>query len=168
MDIFVEKIVARKKGLKENILSVVLIVISVIIAFMAAITIGPRGIVVLLVAGLIFGNWYIISALNVEYEYSITNGEIDIDKIINKRKRKKMFTAECKDIEVMAKITSKKYNESIATVPKKIIAVSSMESPDVYFAMLNIKGKRALIYFEPNEKMMKTLKGIIPGKIFKD
>ncbi len=166
MDIFVEKIVARKKGLKENILSILLIIISVIVAVVAGLMIGPRGIVFLLVAGLIFGNWYLISSFNIEYEYSITNGEIDIDKIINKRKRKKIFTADCKDIEIMARITSKKYNESIATVPNRIKAVSSMESPDVYFAMLNTNGKRSLIYFEPNEKMMKTLKSIIPGKIF--
>lgn len=168
MDIFVESIVTRKKGSREKILSIGLIIISVIITFMAGIIIGPSGIIFLLIAGLIFGNWYIISSFNIEYEYSITNGEIDIDKIINKRRRKKMFTADCKYIEIMAKMTSDKYNESIAAVPKKIKAVSSMESPDVYFAMINNSGKRALIYFEPNEKFMKTLKTIIPSKISKD
>lgn len=168
MDIFVEKLVARKKGLRESILSAIIITISVFIATTATLILGPRGIVVLLIIGLIFGNWYIISAFNVEYEYSVTNGEIDIDKIVNKRKRKKMYTADCKDIEIMAKLTSKRYNESIATVPKKIVAVSSMKSPDVYFAMLNIQGKRALIYFEPNEKMIKTIKSIVPGKVFND
>ncbi len=90
MDIFVEKLVARKKGLRESILSAIIITISVFIATTATLILGPRGIVVLLIIGLIFGNWYIISAFNVEYEYSVTNGEIDIDKIVNKRKRKKM------------------------------------------------------------------------------
>lgn len=107
MDIFVEKIVSRKKGPREYILSAMIIFISIIVVVMASLLLGPRGIVLLLTAGLIVGDWYLIGSFNVEYEYSITNGEIDIDKIINRRKRKKLITADCKDIEIMAKVSSK-------------------------------------------------------------
>ncbi|WP_010680922.1 DUF6106 family protein [Acetivibrio cellulolyticus] len=168
MDIFVEKIVSRKKGPREYILSAMIIFISIIVVVMASLLLGPRGIVLLLTAGLIVGDWYLIGSFNVEYEYSITNGEIDIDKIINRRKRKKLITADCKDIEIMAKVSSKKFNESIATVPTQIKSVSSMDSPDVYFVMVNNGGKRSLIYFQPDEKIMKTLKASIPSKIFEE
>lgn len=43
-----------------------------------------------------------------------------------------------------------------------------MDSPDVYFVMVNNGGKRSLIYFQPDEKIMKTLKASIPSKIFEE
>lgn len=40
---------------------------------------------------LALGIW-LLSGVNIEYEYIITNNEMDIDKIIGRRKRKRMIT----------------------------------------------------------------------------
>jgi len=35
----------------------------------------------------------VISSRRIEYEYAFTNGELDIDKIVNKRKRENLISA---------------------------------------------------------------------------
>ena len=165
MDIFVEKIVSKKKGMKEYLKVAAMIFVALIVAMIATSYLFPQGVVILVYVGIIYGVRYFIGNLNVEYEYSITNGEIDIDKIINQKKRKKLYSTSCKDIELMAKITSSKYNQSIAKAPLIIKAVSSMASPDVYFAVVNSSGKKVLVYFEPDEKMLKNLKTMLASRL---
>ncbi|UKI37385.1 MAG: DUF6106 family protein [Clostridiales bacterium] len=47
--------------------------------------------VLLIDAGVVYGAYILITHFNVEYEYILTNGDIDIDKIIAKKKEKKSF-----------------------------------------------------------------------------
>lgn len=168
MDIFVEKIVAKKKGTKEYLKIAAIVFTAVILALITTPFLIQSGIIVLIYGGLIYGAIFLISKLNIEYEYSITNGSFDIDKIINQKKRKSLFSAECKYIELMAKVKSSKFNQSIATAPLTIKAVSTMDAPDVYFAVVNSNGKKTLVYFEPNEKMLKAIKTMIASRLFID
>ena len=41
---------------------------------------------------LIYGAFYLAQRFNVEYEYIFTNGEMDVDKIIAQRSRKRLVT----------------------------------------------------------------------------
>ena len=40
--------------------------------------------------------------VNVEFEYSVTNGDLDIDKVISKKRRKKFARLKLRDIEYFA------------------------------------------------------------------
>ncbi len=165
MDIFVEKIVSKKKGLKEYLKAIAIVFAAFIVAIVATNYFFPQGIIIIIYVAIVYGAKYFISNLNVEYEYSITNGDIDIDKIINQKKRKHLYSAGCKDIELMAKLSSSKYNESIVKAPLTIKAVSSMGSPEAYFAVINSNGKKVTLYFEPNEKMLKSLKTMLGSRL---
>lgn len=165
MDIFVERIVSKKKGLKEYLKAIAIVFVALIVAMVATAYLFPEGIVIIIYVAIVYGAKYFISNLNVEYEYSLTNGDIDIDKIINQKKRKRLHSTACKDIELMAKLSSSKYNQSIAKAPLIIKSVSSMDSPGVYFAVLNSGGKKATLYFEPDEKMLKNLKTMLGSRL---
>ncbi|NLL05535.1 MAG: hypothetical protein GX270_07065 [Clostridiaceae bacterium] len=166
MDIFLEKIVSKRKGLKEYLKAVAIVIAALFAAMVATFALPPQGgIVIIGYVAIIYGAKYFITNLNVEYEYSITNGDIDIDKIINQKKRKHLYSTRCKDIELMAKLSSSKYNESIAKAPLIIKAISSMDSPEVYFAVINSNGKKVTLYFEPNEKMLKSLKTMLGSRL---
>ena len=39
---------------------------------------------------------------NIEYEYIVTNGELDVDKIMGRSKRKRLVTADARNFEVFA------------------------------------------------------------------
>lgn len=166
MDIFVEKIVSKKKGTKDYLIIAGIVFAAIILALIVTPFLIQNGIIVIIYAGLIYGAKFLICKLNVEYEYSVTNGAFDIDKIINQKKRKRLFSAECKDIEIMAKVKSSKFDQSIAAAPLTIKAVSTMDSPDAYFAVINSNGKKTVVYFEPNEKMLKAIKTIIASRLF--
>lgn len=166
MDIFVEKIVSKKRGTKDYLIIAGIVLAVILLAFIVTPFLLQNGMLIIVYAVLIYGAKFFICKLNIEYEYSVTNGAFDIDKIVNQKKRKSLFSAECKDIEIMAKVKGSKYNQSITATPYTIKAVSTMDSPDVYFAVINSGGKKTLVYFEPNEKMLKAIKTIIPSKLF--
>ncbi len=108
---------------------------------------------------------YLIRGRNLEYEYAVTNGDLDIDMIIAKRKRKRLFSANCKDFEILARVSHEKFNEA-KNIANKIIAVSSKDSQDIYFLTMHYKEARTLVLFEPDERMLKAFKTYIPKKVF--
>ncbi len=75
---------------------------------------------IIIAAASLFLGYFVTSKANTEFEYIFTNGEIDIDRITNKKKRQTMATFKCSSIE---KIES--YN------PKKHIA--NNKNPNLYF-----------------------------------
>ena len=87
MDVFKEQMVAVKLDGKVKIKKTIIIVAAVIIAVVGMIFggafIGP-----LVVVGLIFGASYLTKGMNLEYEYILTNNALDVDKIMNKERRK--------------------------------------------------------------------------------
>ncbi len=61
-----------------------------------AMALGLTFLILISVAVLALGIW-LLSGVNVEYEYIITNNEMDIDKIIGRRKRKQIGRASCRE-----------------------------------------------------------------------
>ena len=167
MDIFMEKIVAKKKGIQDYLI-ITGLVFAGFIVLIAVMTISfLRSLWPILAAGVIYLIYYLSTSRNVEFEYIVTNGDLDIDKIISRRKRKRIFSANCKSFDILAKYKSEHYNSEVKNIQKKIEAVSSMDSPGVYFATLNYKNERTVIFFEPDEKMLDSFKTYIPRKLFR-
>ncbi len=167
MDVFMEKIVAKKKDFKDNLMVAGIILGAVILAFVLINIpfISQLGIGLFLIAGLIYLAYRLITSRNVEYEYVVTNGELDIDKIISQRKRKRIFSASCKEFDIVAKVKSNSFSQSVQGIKNRIDASSSLESPDAYFVTLNYKGEKTLVIFEPDEKMLNNFKFFIPRKV---
>ncbi len=166
MDIFMEKIVKRRKTAVDS----VIIAATILIGLMLIMIVGSLSFLqsfmpVVLVAIAYFG-YMLIRNRNVEYEYIVTNGELDIDMIIAQRKRKRVFSGSCKEFEIIAKMTSGQYNQSYENIKKRINAVTSMDSNEVYFISTVKDGEKILIFFEPHPKMIESFKKYIPRKVF--
>ena len=104
MEIFVEEMVAKKKngayfakvlGLVALCFAVVFILMTVVMAAFAAF--APF--IFLISAGCVYGTYILISGEDVEFEYALVNNEIDIDKIINRKKRKRLTSANLRELE---------------------------------------------------------------------
>lgn len=170
MDTFVEKIVSRKKGAKEGLIALGIIFAGIIVFFalqtvtaIFGINLGSVGL--LLGAGIIYLAYRLIIGLNVEFEYVVTNGDIDIDKIIARRNRKRIFSASCKDFDIVARISSSGYEEAVRNAKVKIDVTSMPNSPDAYYATLNYKGERTIVIFEPDDRMLAGFRTFIPRKV---
>ncbi len=164
MDIFIEKMVKKNKTIGERIFVAGIMTLGIILALFFFLIAGSFGL--LLAVGAIFGAYYLATSKNIEFEYIYTNGELDIDRIIAQKRRKRMFSTSCKNFDIVAKKDSDMYTEEIKAIKNKIILVSSMNSPDVYFATLNHKGQKTLLLFEPDGRMLSGFKTFIPRKVF--
>lgn len=167
MDTFLEKLVTRKKTLADYLILAGTVIVGMLL-IMAALTIQilvQLGLSLLLAAGIIFLGYRIITSRNIEYEYIVTNGDLDIDIIVAKRKRKRIFSANCKEFDIVSPVKSSQFDHAVQNTKNRIDASSSVDSPDAYFITLNYKGERTLVIFEPSEKMLKNFRIYIPRKV---
>ncbi len=167
MDTFMEKIVVKKKTMTDHLITAGIIIASVLL-IMVSLSIPllvQLGMSLVVAVGIAYIGYRLITSRNVEYEYIVTNGELDIDKIISKRKRKRIFSANCKEFDIVSPVKSNSFSQSVQSIKSRIDASSSMDSPDAYFLTLNYKGERTLVIFEPDERMLKNFKFYIPRKV---
>jgi len=158
-DVFKEQIVKRRTTFKDTAIRISL-VLSVILIFVATVLVlFLQGIGIIITAAATFGAMYLMSFLSVEYEYVYTNGELDIDAIYNKSRRKRLFSAVVKDFEIMAHIDDKNHEHTLTTAQEVKDFSSGLPGPDTYVFLTIINGKKTKVIIEPNEKMLKAISG---------
>lgn len=102
-DVYVEARFKRKSGGREIVI-VIGLVLMILILFALSVLLGD------MMGNYAFISWAILAfavvyawkfgkKLNVEYEYTFTNGDLDIDKVIAKEDRKHRYSVKCEDME---------------------------------------------------------------------
>jgi len=165
MDTFIEKIIVRKKTAKDYLMIVGALLGGLILFFALQLVSFLRPFFIIVAAAIVYFIYQVVIGRNIEYEYIVTNGDLDIDMIIAQRRRKRIFSANCKDFDIVAKLKGGYNDRRVSDVSKKIEAVSSIDSDDVYFATLMYKGERTAVLFEPDDRMLKSFKIFIPRKV---
>ena len=170
MDLFVEQIVSKKKSTRETVLQVFIWWVSLMIAIVLiylifAIRIGGIFLFVALI-GEVFGAYKLSSKFNIEYEYAITNGYFDVDKIIAKSKRQRVLSTTCRDFESFGKFDAKEHaNKSYKT---RIIACTENAEGQWYAAVNTKDTGYTIVVFTPNEKVLNALKKYVPRQVAGD
>ncbi len=176
-DIFMERIVHRKKDvtyyikLVSLLLTAVLVMITLIWLLLAIPTVSF--LIPIALAATLYGVWWAITAMDVEYEYIVTNGEIDIDTIVHRRKRKRVFSGRSKDFEVMARLDSDEFREAAGRLPQerkagriKVVDCSAVPgAAHSWFFITNYKSARLMVVFDPDARMLASLKRFNPSRI---
>ena len=168
MDSFIEKIVTKKRDAMDRLQIAGAVILGIVLLFATMFIRLPQAVSqfsLFIWAAVFYLIFRFMRSKNIEFEYSVTNGDMDIDKIIAQKKRKRIFSGHSKNYEIVAKMHSDKYNQSYANIPNKVIAVSSLKEEDVYFFVTQYKGQRTIVYFQPSEKMLKSFRTFIPSKI---
>lgn len=171
MDVFIEYLVKKKNTTKTYLLYIGIIlatiVLSAILLYLSLLINSLSFIFLLLVAGVIYGAWYLIGKLRIEYEYIVTNGEMDVDKIMAQRKRKRLVTVKLKDVEVFAPVHGDHKHEFEKSVPLVIDACQDIADKSAYFLIINHPKKGMLkLIFTPNQKVIDSAKMFAPRKVF--
>lgn len=151
MDYFSEQIVVKRKDSTDNVKKIIIYTASVILAITAGYFLFPIG--VLLAVGVLFGGYYLLTGLDCEYEYIITNGELDIDKIIAKRQRKTLITVNISEFTSFGKVSSDANNSECTSV----IALGEGKADDYYAIFNNSSIGKVYLAFSPNEKTLETI-----------
>ena len=159
MDTFFEQLVAIRKDAKTSALYF-LIWFSAFFLIVLLFTILFSGLSFFAAVGLLYAAYWLSSKLNLEYEYIITNGSMDIDKIINKNSRKRILSFELANV-----IRLEKYNPSfINGIEKKtIIYACNADGDNVYFMGVNNKDKGAVyLVFSPDDRIKSAILKFAP------
>ena len=105
MDIFCEHIVKRKKQNIDWVLETILIIVAIYLSWIAlGMMIYLRDFTLLVIAGIWFGAIFLIRRKNIEYEYTLTNNELDIDRIFAQRSRKRITSIDLARIDYKSPI----------------------------------------------------------------
>ncbi len=159
MDTFVEQIIVKKKGPKEIAVITGTIVLAVILVFVLLWFFNVFSLVFDIL--IVYGAWWLITGQNIEYEYSVTNGDIDIDQIIAQRKRKRVVSVAGSKIE-----TAGPYNPAEfagRSFDRTVVAAPSETEPGVwYFTYRSKKNGNTLVVFQPDERVMEAFKEALP------
>ena len=160
-DYYTEQMVKKQTDMKDMLIKAVLIA-ATIVSFLI-ILMYPVGLLlpILMIALDIF----LFGRLKVEYEYLFVNGELDIDKIMNKAKRKKQFSMNVADMELLAPADAvelrqfqnvKTYDFSSRTGQSK-----------VYAMIVSGQGEKKKILFEPNDTIIEGFYMLAPRKVIR-
>lgn len=160
MDVFCEYIVKVKKNPVELTISALGIILAVILlGFSLFFLFTPFSSFVLLIdAGVVYGAYILITHFNVEYEYILTNGDIDIDKITAKRKRKRVLSFSTKEFEIVAPY---KQGENYTNV----LDLGTRNYEDAYYAVFSKDGQKKTLVFNPPQKMIEAMKTYSPRTV---
>ena len=165
MDVFKEQLIAVKPNSKITMKKTGIAVAGVILAVLAVLFgggfLGP-----ILVVAIIFGASYLVKSMNLEYEYILTNNELDVDKIMNKERRKRCFTIDLKEINVMAHIDNDQRKPEFEGASKTIDISSGEKGANTYVIVSQVKDELTKIIIEPNDDMKKEIFKQAPSKVF--
>lgn len=106
-------------------------------------------------------------ALNcdLEYEYIFVKGELDIDKIMGKQKRKRCAVLDMEQIDVIAPEGSYALDAFKNDNYKKMDFSSGIADHKKYVIYGNYKNEKVCVLFEPNEKMLQDMRNSSPRKV---
>lgn len=163
MDIFCEHIVKRKKQMVDYILEVVLIFVAV---YMSFIVLGVgifREFFLLIIAGIWYGVVYLIRRKSIEYEYTLTNNELDIDRIFAQKSRKRVTSIDLARIDYIRPIEDADREKNPNLVDHYLCECK--ESDNTYVLVFARDGKVHRIFFTPSNKMKLKMKEVNPSRI---
>lgn len=106
----------------------------------------------------------------VEYEYSIANDEVEIAKILNRKRRRTAILFDTSNIRLVAPADSIRLsNEQERNPQMRFTDYTSAEPTDkVYGFCLDLRGISTIILMEPTEAMMENFRQRIPNKMYED
>ncbi|MDR0958641.1 MAG: DUF6106 family protein [Clostridiales bacterium] len=154
-DVFKEQIVRQYSDTKELALRISVSLAAGMISFIAINLIGVLGLFITFFV--ILGAYHLLSMFNREFEYIFTNGDLDIDCIYSKKKRKRVFAADSNNIEIIVPFSDNSHNKDFekAAVVKDC---SSRKNPQGTYKLLgNYKSRKFMVLFEPNESLIAAM-----------
>ncbi len=162
-DVFFEQIVGIKKtGINYLAFAGIWLLALIIIA---ALLLFPilGAINLLVIFGVGYGAYKLSSLLNIEYEYIITNGTFDVDKIINRSSRKRIHSFELEAVSEIGKFNPK----AALNKDKKTVTIAcNPNDENAYYLIAPNRGTGQIyLVFSPDDKMKTAILKFIPKHI---
>jgi hypothetical protein len=99
----------------------------------------------------------------VEYEYIITNADLDIDKITNQSKRKRLCTINLRQVTECGKFT-----DSVDIAGDETLVKANANNPelnDYYLRFEHREYGKAILVFTPSVEFVELVKPFLPRNV---
>ena len=162
MDTFFEQIVPVKKTAKDYFLLFGIWLAALILSFLViSFLLTTVFVFSFTIAGLIFYGAFLLSKrLFIEYEYIVTNGTLDIDKIIAKSSRKRMISIEIKDISSIERYNPNKQMPN--GIEKSVIACDKTDKNAFCFVVSSEGKGKQFVAFAPDDRIKDGIERSLP------
>ncbi len=102
-----------------------------------------------------------------EYEYSFSDGQLDVDVIFSKKSRKHLLTLDSRNIRLMAPAGEPRYQEYFAREYDREVkaADGSPEAEGVYVLIASCREQTYKLTFQPDEHLCRLLKHYAPRAV---
>lgn len=160
-DVFIERMVKKRTDSKD-IAILILSILAVFILGFLSLTFVPSFAFFVIVAAA-FGAYKLSSMRNLEFEYSLTNGYMSVDKIMNRSSRKRLTAFECKDIEDMGEYEKNKARLQNHQVQTRLFTSEFSDGREAWYVLVNTKKTgKTLLVFSPDEDLLEAVKKFLP------
>ncbi len=166
-DVFIERMV-KKKFEGTDILILVGIAAGILVLSFAGFVLGFMVLAfpmlsLLVMAGAVFGGYKLISMRLLEYEYSLTNGFVTVDKIMNRASRKRMTSFECESCEDIGLYLENEERLKNRSFDQRVFATRFADRRDSWYMIVQSKKTgKTLLVFNPDEELLEGIKKFIP------
>ena len=155
-DVFKEQLVKRRPNMQTTLYKSLVVFASLILAALVLFIEILAVFAPLFWLIIIFFAYFIFRRLAVEYEYALTNNELDIDIIYGKAKRKRGFSGNVKDIEAFRQMGSSEMEHSFSSANARLNFLGNNEGVGYEF-LISRGGKKTRITFEPNDDILAAI-----------
>ena len=170
MDLFMEYLVQHKRTGKDLfvISGIIAGAIFLLLILTLVVSIFPAiaGIWLLSAVAIIFFAVLLIKRTSIEYEYILTNNELDIDQITAKSNRKRLVTINFSEIDICAPVSHSAFSSAQAAA--KTIDCTGNRTNNVYFIDYSAEKGKTRVLIEPPVSYIENVRRFNPSKIFVD
>ncbi len=168
MDVFMEQVVVKTPTGRDKMLEVLAKVSAFAFAFalcFASIAFFPyiAPLALFLGFGAVWLSFRLAKKLQIEYEYAFTNGELDVDKIIAKSKRKRLCSVHLNSVTAFGK-----WNDDMLVEADSTMVIASDNAPGAVEYYINFKYKDygdTTLFISPNDKLLDMMIPFLPRDI---
>lgn len=101
----------------------------------------------------------------IEYDYTFTNGTLDIAKVINNSRRKKLLTTDIREFEVIAPASDDGFQRMLQHPGIKKFNCFLNRGGGLYYGVFTHNSQKSILIFEPSEEMVRLFKLVNPRNV---
>lgn len=165
MDVYKEQNVVRAQTGNDRFAKIAVLVIGLIVAFglfFLTASFGIGGLGLILAGGALFLAYYMTTSFDNEYEYLLTNGEMDFDKIIAQRSRKRLITVNLNTAKEFGEFTADTELDESASY----VYADDNTNENVWYLRVDHKELGdTYILFTPDEEMREVMMKFFPRQL---
>ena len=161
MDHFAEQLVKKHHSSKDDLKRAAIIGAAAVITLVSVwLLLSGFALAIVLPVCAIWAAVYLVKLQSIEYEYSCTNGSLDIDKIMGQDKRKSMLTVEVSTFRVYGKVGEVEESDGDLTtfsVMGESLMGGDDAGEDYYAEFEHPEHGNACLYFTPDANLREAI-----------